>query len=207
MLCIACVSPLPASLARPARRVRNPPVRPPGCPAAQGSSSTDYTRSVSWLNEKVVILREPFLNRIPSSRPSLVCASSLLLAYSSQSAEEWKGTFSFHARRFLARGRRVHSLMAKRRERVVSRRVRPVNAHEERMREACYAHCGDRERRLNTNRHEAGRRNGRDRAVQDYRAGHLAYDAHDSRGHPPSGGPPGRLCRWLPWGAAMYHAA
>ena len=46
--------------------------------------------------------------------------------------------------------------MAKRRERVVNRRVRPVNAHEERMREACYARCGDRERRLNANRQEAG---------------------------------------------------
>jgi len=49
--------------------------------------------------------------------------------------------------------------------------------------EACYARCGDRERRLNTNRHEAGRRNGRDRAVEDHRAGHLAYDAQDPRGH------------------------
>ena len=33
-----------------------------------------------------------------------------------------------------------------------------MNAHEERMREACYARCGDRERRLNTNSHEAARR-------------------------------------------------
>ena len=33
-----------------------------------------------------------------------------------------------------------------------------MNAHEERMKEACYARCGDRERRLNTNSHEAARR-------------------------------------------------
>jgi PleD family two-component response regulator len=48
--------------------------------------------------------------------------------------------------------------MAKRRERVVNRRECPVNAYEERTRKACYARCGDRERRLNTNRQEAGRR-------------------------------------------------
>src|SRR5438876_11912392 len=56
-----CHSPLPASLAALPRR---------------GSSSTDYTRSVHWLNEKVVILREPSVKLISCSLPSLVCASS-----------------------------------------------------------------------------------------------------------------------------------
>src|SRR5450755_166644 len=92
----------------------------------RGSSSTDYSRNACLLNEKVVILREPFVKRTPYSRPSLVCASSPPLAYSSRSAKEWKGTLSFHAHRPIARGRRVHSLMARRRERVVNRRVRPV---------------------------------------------------------------------------------
>ena len=86
-----------------------------------------------------MILREPFVKRISHSCPSLVCASSLPLAYSSRSAKEWKGTFSFHTHRCLVRLRRVPSLRAKCRERIVKSHACPVNAYEERMREACYA--------------------------------------------------------------------
>lgn len=106
-----------------------------------------------------MILREQFVERISCSRPSLVCASSPPLAYSSRTAKERKGTFSFHVRRFIGCGKSVHSLLTKRRECVVNRRLRLVNAHEERMREPCYARCGDQELRLSTNRREAGRRN------------------------------------------------
>jgi hypothetical protein len=105
-----------------------------------------------------VILREQFVERVSCSRPSLVWASSPPLAYSSRTAKERKGTFSFHARRFIGCGTCVHSLLTKRRERVVNRRKRLVNAHEERMREACYARCGDQELRLSKNRREARRR-------------------------------------------------
>src|SRR5215467_10308950 len=122
--------------------------RPLAALPRRGSSSTDYTRSVRWPNEKVVIHREPFVKWIFCSLPSLVRASSSSLVYSSRSTREWKGTFPLHAHRFHARGRRAHSLTARRRERVVNGGVRPVNAHEERMREACYARCGERERRL-----------------------------------------------------------
>ncbi len=42
----------------------------------------------------------------------------------------------------------MRGLVAECRERVVNRRVCPVSVHEDGMREACYARCGDRERRL-----------------------------------------------------------
>jgi len=90
-----------------------------------------------------VILRELFVKRSSCSRSPPVCAPSPSLAYSFRPAEEWKGTV--YAHHFTGHGECAYPLLAKRREGVVSRRVRLVNADEERMREACYGRCGDRE--------------------------------------------------------------
>ena len=67
------------------------------------------------------------------------------LAYSSRPAEERKGTLSCRAHHFTGQGECAFPLLVKYREGVVSRRVRLVNADEERMREACYGRRGDRE--------------------------------------------------------------
>jgi CheY-like chemotaxis protein len=137
---------------------------------------------MSCFSTSLKIVSSPLCS-VNSSLPTSP-AQDILPAYGCRQVKRVKGRLPLHTHRAFTLLRRVPSLIAKCRERVVKSRVLSVNAHKWRMREACYARCGDRQGRPNKTDTRAAWRNERDTEAEDHRAGHLAYDAQDPRDHP-----------------------